>query len=509
MASFFDRILDLFTGSKDPESAKKRLLKTVVKNLGVNKYGKFYRPKTGQADPSLAKFFYNIYHIIASAQVFMQNAAKSARLKEAVIEAVLDQKTLDLLNGLSPESIEERAKKTVPKELARQLREELTALSASFDNTRVSATDGCYNNIMAFTRFVGFDFYFLLKKFDPALPERSFGRTPAFVPIKGTLITEGIKDFLEVAGALDPDQDWRTALKVLKTYKGDMDVVVYEQWNRLLLQLRDVKRSGILELVVRHIDNDPFWQSNPKVTAEYITDAFLEAKRTEVESAIETFINAKRNAKIRELVRVVFGDTDTTRLNYYTDKNSEIYIKKKFSGYTQVQGLNYLKAFLLDCFKKDIRELCDLLIIRGQWASNVLAQQISNGFHEIMAISEQLITFDEALSDNGPNGSRLKAAIVKVDRDKGQGKYIRLILTSVNEEAEGMILKAAQALITIGRNLKNVLEDLQKSPRELIMNWKELESVSPEPMAQRITVIYKKLYYFVQILQLLVRGEED
>lgn len=507
MAPFLDRLLNFFAGAKDPESAKKRLLKTVIKNLTANKYSKFYKPKTGQVDPAFAKFLYALYHGIVSAQVFMQNAAKSARLKEAVIEEVLDGELPGILKGLSPESVEERARKTPPEELARRLREELTALSGGFDNTRVNAADGCYNIILAFSRFVGFDFYFLLKKFDPALQERSFGRTPSFVPVRGNAVTGELKDFLEVAGALDPDQDWRMVLKVLKAYKGDMDVVVYEQWNKLLLQLRDVKRSGILELMVRHIDNNPLWQSSPKISVERITDAFLEAKRLEIEKTIETVINAKRNAKIGELVRVVFGETDTDRMKYYTDKNSELYVKKNFSGFTHVRDLNYLKTFLLDYFKKDIRELCDLLLIRGQWASNVLSHQMSNGFHDIMAISEQIIAFDDSLADNGANGSRLKAAIVKVDRDKGQGKYIRLILTAVNEEAQGMITKAAQALIMIGRNLKNVLEDLQKSPRELIMNWKELESASPEPLVQRITTIYKKMYCFIQILQLLNRNE--
>ncbi|MDR2402954.1 MAG: DUF5312 family protein [Spirochaetaceae bacterium] len=505
--SFFNRLLDLFAGSKDPEAIKKRLLKTVIKNLAANKYSKFYKPKTGQVEPAFAKFLYAVYHIIAPAQVFMQNAAKSARLKEAVIEEVLDGELLGILNGLSAESIEERAKKTPPEELARRLREELTTLSGAFDITRVNAADGCYNIILAFTRFAAFDFYFLLKKFDAALQERSFSRAPSFVPIRGNAVTGELKDFLEVSGALDPDQDWRMVLKVLRAYKGDIDVVVYEQWNKLLLQLRDIKRSGILELMVRHIDNNPLWQSNPKFSTECITDAFLEAKRTEIEKIIETVINAKRNTKIEELVRVVFGETDTNRLKYYTDKNSELYVKKNFSGFTHAQSLNYLKAFLLDYFKKDIRELCDLLLIRGQWSSNVLSQQMSGGFHEIMTIAEQIITFDDSLADNGANGSRLKAAIVKVDRDKGQAKYIRLILTSVNEEAQGMVLKAAHALIMIGRNLKNVLEDLQKNPRELIMNWKELESASPEPMVQRITTIYKKMFCFIQILQLLNPNE--
>jgi hypothetical protein len=99
--------------------------------------------------------------------------------------------------------------------------------------------------------------------------------------------------------------------------------------------------------------------------------------------------------------------------------------------------------------------------------------------------------------------------MLKVDRDKGQRKYIAIILKTVNNEAQRMINGASQNLIAIGRNLKNLLEDFQKKPAELIMNWKELESQSEAPLPQRIAEDYKKLYYFVQLLQFYAGPVEE
>ncbi|MDR2078819.1 MAG: DUF5312 domain-containing protein, partial [Treponema sp.] len=322
-------------------------------------------------------------------------------------------------------------------------------------------------------------------------------------------ISEDIKDFLEIIYAVDPDQDWKTALRVLKAYKGDMDVVSPDQWNKLLLHLKDVRRSLILELMIRHIDKNPLWQPMARVPDEHIVDPWLSAKKAEIEGTIRKIQDDKRSAQIGELAQKVFGSAEVIRLKYYTDKGNELFIKKNLEGFTQITGLNYLKAFLLDCFKKDIRELCDLLLIRGQWASNVLSQQLSEGFHAVMAVSEQIMVFDEALADNGEHGSRLKAAIVKADRDKSQARYIKIILKTVNKEAQGMINGVAQSLITMGRNLKGVLEDYQKNPHELIINWKELESASETPIAQRITEIYKKMYFFVQLMQFFVQPIEE
>jgi hypothetical protein len=507
--AFLDKLFSLFGGGNDPEAAKKKLLKQLNRDIAQSKYGKFYKPKSEEADPSLAKFFYDIYKIVSPAQVFLQNAAKSAQLKQMVIDSFMDKKLQDIQGRLAPEAIVERAKTTPPKELSRQLREDLAALIGAFDNVMINAVDGCYNVILGFVQFVGFDFYFLLKKFNAGMPERNFSHPPRFEPIRAEYVAEDIKDFLEIVPGVDPDQDWKTALKVLKSYKGDMDVINPDHWSRLLNLLRDVRRSNILELMIRHIEKNPAWQSAPRIPGEHIVEAYIEAKKSETEGTIRKIQNDKKNAQIDQLAKTIFGSAEITRLKYYTEKNNELYVKKNLEGFTHVTGLNYLKAFLLDYFKKDIRELCDLLLIRGQWTSNVLSQQLSEGFHGIMAVSERILVFDEALADNGENGSRLKAAIVKVDRDKSQAKYIRLILKTVNEEARNMINKAAQDLITIGKNFKAALEDHPKSPPELIINWKELEASSESPITQRITEVYKKMYYFVQLLQCFVSSSEE
>jgi hypothetical protein len=507
--SFLDKLFSIFSGDADPESAKKKLLRQVIKDLSSSKYARFYKIKAEEAEPAFGKFFYSIYKIISPAQVFLQNAAKSAQLKQAVIQAFMDKKLMEIHARLSPESIDERIKTMPTKDLAHQVQEDMAALTAGFDNTRIQGIDNCYNIILAFIQFVTFDYFFLLKKFDAHISERNFTYQPKFEHIRAEYISEDIKDFLEIAYAIDPDQDWKTALKVLKAYKGDMDVVSPDQWNKLLLHLRDIRRSCILELMIRHIDKNPLWQPQAKVPDEHIVDSWLSAKKAEIEGIIQKTMNDKRSAQIGELAQKVFGSTEVIRLKYYTDKGNELFIKKNLEGFTQIMGLNYLKAFLLDCFKKDIRELCDLLLIRGQWSSNVLSQQLSEGFHTVMAVSEQIMVFDEALADGGENGSRLKAAIVKADRDKSQAKYIRIILKTVNKEAQKMINGTAQALVTMGRNLKGVLEDYQKNPRELIINWKELEAASETPIAQRITEIYKKIYFFVQMMQFFVQPIEE
>jgi hypothetical protein len=508
-STFLEKIFALFVGAQDPDAVKKRQLKQLVKDLSGNKYARFYRAKPEEVDGILGKFFYDIYKIISPAQVFMQNAAKSAQLKQIACEAFLDKNLLAIKDRLSPESVEDLSKKMSVTDMSKQLEEYMAAFSAAFDSPRIEAIDRCYNLILALAQFAAYDFFFLLKKFDPNITERNFTYHPKFAAVRGEYLSDDLKDFLEVSFAVDPDQDWKNALRVIKIYKNGVDVVAPDQWNRLLLTLREVRKSNILEFMIRHIDKNPNWQFNPKLSDEHIASAYIEEKRTETKNAVDQIVNAKKSAQVETLAKMIFGSAEIERAKYYTVKGGEIYIKKNFDGFLFAAGINYLKAFLLDHFKKDIRELCDLFLIRGQWTNVILSQQMSDSFHRIMGLSDEIIAFDETLSDTGENGSRLKASIVKADRDKSQARYVTLILKTVNETALDQINTAAGALIGVGKTLKILLDDYQKPTRELIMNWKELETASETPIVQRMAETYKKIYYFIQMMQILSKIPEE
>ncbi|MDR1930278.1 MAG: DUF5312 domain-containing protein [Treponema sp.] len=506
---FLDSIFALFTGGNDPDASKKKRLRQIVKDLTQNKYSKFYRTKTGELDGPFAKFFYDVYKIISPAQIFLQNAAKSDQLKQITVEAFLDKEARALKERLSAESIEERGKTTPVKDMAESVKRDLSAFAAGFDNVQISRIDTCYNSIISLVRFVSFDFFFIIKKFDSNLSERNFTYQPKFKTVKALDLSEEIKDFMEYSAAVEAEQDWKAPLAVLKLYKDGMDVVNHEHWGRLIRLLRDVSRSRILELIVQHNAKDPLWQSVPKASDERVADSYLDAKKAEIEKILTKIQNDKRSAQIEQLARTIFGSAEVERLLNYTAKANELFQKKNFDGFTKVAGLNYLKAFLLDYFKKEIKELCDLFLIRGQWTSNVLAQSMSDAFHGIMGLIDKISALDDALGEKGEHGSRLKQALIKVDRDKGQGRYIRLILKTVNNSAQEMINAAASGLITIGKNFKVLLEDMPKKPAELIMNWKELEGASEQPLGRRMADDYKRMYYFVQLLQFFAGPVEE
>jgi hypothetical protein len=314
---------------------------------------------------------------------------------------------------------------------------------------------------------------------------------------------------MEYSAAIEMDWDWKAVLGVLKVYKEGMDVVNPDHWNKIVRLLKDLSRARIFELIIQHTSGDPLWQSVPRMPDERMADALLDAKKAEIEKAINKIQNDKRGAQIEQLAKAVFGSAEVVRLVNYTSKANDIYYKKNFDGFTRTDGVNYLKAYLLDFFKKEIKELCDLILIRGQWSNIVISKPMSDAYHDMTDLLDKISVFDESVGEKGEHGQRLKQAMLKVDRDKGQGKYIRIILKTINNNAQRMINSASSAFIAIGKNFKNLIEDLPRKPSEIIMNWKELESASEEPLAKRLADDYKRMYYFVQLLQFFTGPVEE
>jgi hypothetical protein len=505
--SFVKWITSLFTGRDDPARAKRRLLKRMAKILAANKYGKFYRLKTEDASPELAQFFFAVYKTVAPAQAFLQNAAQSTQLKVATVYNFLNKRQRDILELLSPESIELRAQETRSKELARQLQDEYNDLAADFDTAMVNSINECYSQIMCMAKFVNFDFYFLLKKFDSHLSERSFSGKPYFNPARGQAVSDELKDFLELTCGLEPDRNWAEAIQVLRDSKG-VDVVNLKHWNSMLLLIRDVKRAGILELMIRFIDKDPHWGWEPLIPGEDITAPYLEMIRRETFEHLTRITTAKWDARIAQYARMVFGDSDVNRLKNYTERGGESYRKKNFAGFTFARGLNYLMVFLL-AQKSELQYFYELIFVRGQWVSPALALPLSESIRLLMTFPDRINRLDESLSEFGMYGNKLKIALMRVEKEKSQVRFISTNLETLNGDARQIISDAIFNISVLQDGFSGILEDYRKNSATVILNWKELESFSEGRLEDRIAALYDKLTNMLQLLGLFVHDSDE
>jgi hypothetical protein len=274
------------------------------------------------------------------------------------------------------------------------------------------------------------------------------------------------------------------------------------QFAQMLNGLRDVINSKILELIVQYGIKNPVWTCRPRIPDERIADSWLEVRIVKAQECIDRISNAEKNKQIYVLLKEVFYGGDLTKLENYTPAKSDFFRNKELAYYTYAEGLNYLSVFLNEYLQKDIRELFDILLIRGQWTNNTDSKELSEEFHQLLDLPEAISKLDASLTDEGPNGSRLKASLMRIERDPGQGRYIDSIIEDVNEDALDLINKATQHLSIVEKHLKNLTDDMQKKHPEMIINWKELSNVSKNPLFEVMAENHRRINCFVQLMRL-------
>jgi hypothetical protein len=258
-----------------------------------------------------------------------------------------------------------------------------------------------------------------------------------------------------------------------------------------------------LELVVQHLEEDPFYKPEAKGREERIVDEYLSQLKIKIDSVVRNTVNSRRTEKRESMTRKIFGKVAMSKLTNYTEEANRRFSRRTLPGYTHTVPLGYLKAFLLDYYKKDVKELVGLLLIKGNWIGNNVSGPLSDAHQQLLMISKQVLEFDDSLGEDEELGMIVKNANLKAIRNKNSITALAKLLNGINETANDLISRGAQNLVAVGKVLRSLLEDSKRQPSELIHNWPEIDGLSEPDISGRLIGVYNKLYLFIQLLRMI------
>ncbi|MDR3130431.1 MAG: DUF5312 family protein [Treponema sp.] len=505
----FDKVFSFISGDNEPDAEKRNFLRQILRDINENKYTKFYKPRTEEMEPAFANVLYEIYTVIRPASIFIRDLNKATRIRQLTLEVFMDKPTLAAVQRLNPALIEDRIRTTTPRELIPQLNHELKAVSAAFDDTRLRAINITNNQIIAFTQFVTYPFFAALQRFDTNLPENPVDYQTRFASVKAKDMLKYLEDLLVTLTPLNPSDNWKTVLGIMRLSNGGTNVIPQEQWNAVMRLTQDIRESNILERIIQYTLRNPLWHEKIKNPSERLAQTWLENKENEIQRIINELTAKEWNTQVRSLAQNIFGSADIVRLQFYTERESENLTRRGLDGYVFAAGLNYLAAFIIDFINREFQDLCDILLIRGQWTTASSSRAMSEAFHGIKDLHNGIAGLDETLGEKGKNGLRIKNALARVEYDRSQARYINAIVSGVNEEAREYLTDAAERFKIVETYMKNAAEDFEKNPHELIINWKELALFSKTPLGQRLSEAYQKISVAVHLLDCFRRHPEE
>jgi hypothetical protein len=505
---FMKFIIDLFSlpiAFGDTESAKKGNLKQISREISRNRFARFYKPKSSEITGDMGGLFYDIYKVIAPARLLLKNAAKSALLKETIVEYFLgkDAKEIENMLNMTPE---EQARTGGIPALIQTADKRLASFSTAFNADIIHTIDRCYSNIQSFIDFINFDYLEVLRQFNPRIREYDFSRTPVLGNVYGPQLTDKIKDFIQAAYEVCGVQNWEQIIKILKQYRNNVMVINHGQWNRIINRLHEIRGSGILGKIIRHIDEDPSWQFRPNVPNHHIAAQYLETKQAEVRKWLGTLISSQKSTQKKSMLINVFGNDNIQRTWFYTGRANEIYIKKGFEGFLYTEALNYLLTFLTDEFKSETNDLYNTLLVRGEWIRRESCMEMSENYHQLTELAEKITAFDCGFSDGGNYGSRLRTFILGMASSNNHAPYVDSILTNANEEALDLIDTGIHLITDIGKRMNSLLQDSKNNRNMFIGNWKKLDNRT-DNIVKRMTESCARISNFTRLMELLTENE--
>lgn len=497
--SFFQRLFSSLFSGNDQEAEKRRLLKAISKNLSRTGY-KFYKQSSDQILPAFGKFFYDTYKLLSQAQVFFQGQPNPNYYKNIVIDACQSENQKQISESLTEESIMMASKSMPFDQLKAKIKADTDAYMSEFDMDKITKTDALYTKLLGFKALCLYDYYFMLKKFDSSIKEGDFNRSPKLEPIDAAYVADDLKDFLSIVYSLPLDDDWSDLMALFKTTKG-VEPVKPGQWNKLVSKFRQMRDNRVFDMIIQLITKDPSYATDVALKQEHVVEPFLESIKNQTSQTLRKLENDQKNSRIDSLLVQIFNTNAVVILKNYTEQNSSTYEKRNLGKFDYARALNYMKAFLIEFVKRDVREYSDLVLIRGKWTTIPVSNQMSDDYHMLLDLSDTITSFDDKMNEEAEIGSKLKTLLPRADRDREANNIIHTTLKDVNSVAKEYLVNGTKAMISYAKTLKMLIEDHQKPKGELVMNWKELDRYAEHPVHQLGVEVYKKIYLFVNLMQ--------
>ncbi len=498
--SFFQSLLSSLFKSSNPEAEKKRRLKNLAKTISKTKYHSFYRPSTGEMLAPFGKLIFDLYKAVSSAQTYFRNTQNPAIFKRQIINFVLSDNQLALLDELDEQKILELAK-TVPfGKLQQDVEHKLQVFTNDFNETRGTKADSLEKAFSLFQDFCEFDFYMILKKFDSSYQEFSFNALPRLEKVNADYILDDLKDFLTVAYNITDDSiDWSVLFDMLKETQS-RELVSLGNWKKIIAKIKSIQASKSLDLIIQHISEDFTYETKASYHHASIIEPYIEKIENDTRTLMAKIETEQKESKASSICMQIFGTASPQSLKYYTTEFNAPLEKKGLSVLEYTEPLNYLKTFLVEFVKKSIREYYDVVVIRGQWDAS-LSAPMSNAYQELLKLSDEITAFDEMMAEEGAMGVKVKTLLPKTAHDAGAENIINRVVSDANDSARGYIIQGTQNLITIGKTIKQLIEDYSLPKPVIVQNWKELEKFFETPLKEHSVEMYKKIYLFVQLMQ--------
>ncbi|HOJ64342.1 MAG TPA: hypothetical protein PLE45_07965 [Spirochaetota bacterium] len=506
---FITKIIDFLTGSTSEDRIRKRKLKEIARHLTQLKY-KFYNPKKDLILPGFGNYFYEIFRICQNFSKFFDVKNHSNTIKIILFDSLLTEKQKSLKEKLEKEYIEDLIRNSNDLHKAiEEIKSILNSFVKSFDSEIVKIINTTYNQIVDLSNIINFDWYSLLHKMDSNITETNFNYKPNFEPLEGKYVLEDLISINDNIFTLNLNSDWKYVYNYVSMVYEDKTLV--DLLKKLISLLKVIKKDDYLTKIIQLISKDPFFSPKDFHSKAKIVQDYISGFQIEIQKIVQETIKLHNKEKLNKLLVEIFKTTIIIRLKNYTQKLDEALKSKGIQNtFKYIEPMNYLKAFLLDIGKGDIKARIDQLIIKGTWDTNIHSSEYSSLLEKFNILSDKVIDFDNKCGEDEVYGKELKRLMLAVKHDSKAKMLLVKLIEKIDSNASQILIEGINILNLAANLIKALIEDFSLKNPKMIINFHKIKWDFPNSNIKAdLLDIYKKILNMNVLLKNYIKTEES
>jgi hypothetical protein len=476
-----------------------RLLKRELNSARID----LYKLKQDLVQAPVARIIYDLYRYTHPLKQLLpldgkkkQNLAPS--FIDSFVRAFHNERAGELYDQLSEDKIGEAIRTHGLKRASLQVEKQLEEYLDCFDQKTIQEINQAYSSFLGFARMAWFDFYPVLREFDPHLEESEFTRKPQFAPAEGTLLRDDLYNLNRALHGFTTE--WLDkGLEVFVKMRG-LESLNTNILSKLKKLIADVQKNDYFSLLVRAIDKSANPLVVPRPLHVDVFNTFSIKMKGQVHAQVNAIRSRMRNNAVEALASKIFGQTIEKRVRNYSQSRSEQLKNFGLSGFACVEPLNYVQAFCADKYKHSIAETVNELIIGGVFVHKGMLNTLSNSYYELNKTAHRIGELEAELDAEGESGEIIARHLSILSKNPNSRSILEKTIRAVNQRAELIVTQCVVDLKDMALCIKSILEDTKNPRPSYVSNLKKIRSGGNREFISELVSSYQLMYSFLRLL---------
>jgi len=494
---FFKR---LFGGKGGATKRKEiKLLKRELSQARID----LYKIKKDTISPPIARIIYEIYRLSYPLTQLLPYDKKKEKFSPSFEESLMlsfhPSQALQIYNTMNEEYIKNLILKHGAINATRIIEKQLQEYLDFFDRESINRINYAFSNFLNFTKFSHFDFFPVLREFDPALEEANFLKKPSFSPAVGSLLRDDLYKLYRLLYSFKVDDTIDHGIKVFRE-KKDMDPISRNNLVKLKKIIGGLQQNNYISLIIQAIDKSIAPLPHEGMHFVDVFHTFTFKRKKDVLNNLNSIKKRMQEKEVNSLIYQLFDGNVAGRIKNYSDTKNEQFTTLGLPHFEYTKPLNYVKAFLTDKYKPSIRKIINELIVGGIFNDKGFQNNLSNSYYAINNLQLKIIELDNDLDVDGNSGNTIKRLLFAIHKSESTRKVLEKTIRGINSNAKIIIDDMIVNLRDMAYCIKKAVEDYRENNPKVVLNIRKIRTIYNKQFIEELVRAYKDIFIFLKLL---------